>query len=243
METAIGKEIQDANQKLLEKRQRIQTAHLGQKIERIDYKAIGEKYVKQAREKGEIFIVPDEKEYGEKPKETSWPLQYCGVPKLYGECTLDNYQGNEKLVNELRKEKDNLVLRGNTGSGKTHLAIAILKMQALMDSRFVTVPDLLLKIRSSFNGGSETEDEIIREFSSIPVLVLDDLGAEKTSEFAITTLYIILDRRIRDCRKTIITTNLSQDEIENTFGARIASRLSCMENIKINMPDHRKKRN
>jgi len=187
--------------------------------------------------------VPEEKEYREKSKETSWPFQYCGVPKLYSGCTLDNYNGNEKLVNELKKEKENIVLRGNTGSGKTHLAIAILTMQTLMDSRFVTVPDLLLKIRSSFNGGPETEDEIIREFSSIPVLILDDLGAEKTSEFAITTLYIILDRRIRDCRKTIITTNLSQEEIESTFGARIASRLSCMENIKINMPDYRKKRN
>jgi DNA replication protein DnaC len=243
METTPAKEIMEANQRLLKKRETLnQTENRGQKIERIDYKAIGEKYAKQAREKGEIFIVPDEKEYGEKPKETSWPLQYCGVPKLYGECTLDNYHGNEKLVNELRMEKDNIVLRGNTGSGKTHLAIAMLKMQALMDSRFVTVPDLLLKIRSSFNGGLETEDEIIREFSSMPVLVLDDLGAEKTSEFAITTLYIILDRRIRDCRKTIITTNLSKEEIENTFGARIASRLSCMENIKINMPDYRKNR-
>lgn len=185
--------------------------------------------------------MPEEKEYGKKI-ESSWPLQSCGVPKLYGDCALDNYHGNENLVNELRKEKENLVLRGNTGSGKTHLAIALLKMQALRDSRFVTVPDLLLKIRSSFNGGAETEGEIIKEFSSIPVLVLDDLGAEKTSEFAITTLYIILDRRIRDCRKTIITTNLSQGEIEQTFGARIASRLSCMENIKINMPDYRKKR-
>jgi len=219
-----------------------QMGNRGQKIECIDYKAIGEKYAKQAREKGEIFIVPEEKEYGQKPIETSWPLRYCGVPKLYGGCTLDNYLGNEKLVNELKKEKDNLVLRGNTGTGKTHLAIAILKMQPSIDLRFVTVPDLLLKIRSSFNGGPETEDEIIREYSSIPVLVLDDLGAEKTSEFAITTLYIILDRRIRDCRKTIITTNLSQNEIEEVFGSRIASRLSCMENIRINMPDYRKKR-
>lgn len=221
---------------------KVTEAH-GQKIERIDYIAIGEKYAKKARENGEIFIVPEEKEYGQKSQDASWPLQHCGVPRLYGGCTLDNYHGNENLVNELRKGKMNIVLRGNTGSGKTHLAIAILKIQASNNSRFVTVPDLLLKIRSSFNGGPETEDEIIREFSSIPILVLDDLGAEKTSEFAITTLYIILDRRIRDCRKTIITTNLSQVDIEEVFGSRIASRLASMENIKINMPDYRKKRN
>ena len=91
-------------------------------------------------------------------------------------------------------------------------------------------------------GGAESEDEIISRYSEIPVLVLDDLGAEKVSEFAITTLYIILDRRIRECRKTIITTNLSKEEIDATFGARIASRLGGMENIKINMPDYRKNR-
>jgi DNA replication protein DnaC len=108
------------------------------------------------------------------------------------------------------------------------------------DALFITVPDLLLKIRASFNGEGTTEDAIIREYAEIPLLMLDDMGAEKSTEFSITTLYIILDRRIRDCRRTIITTNLSKEEIEKTFGARIASRLAGMENIKINMPDRRR---
>jgi DNA replication protein DnaC len=73
-------------------------------------------------------------------------------------------------------------------------------------------------------------------------LCLDDLGAEKTTEYAITTLYLIIDRRIRNEMQTIITTNLSLDEIEATLGARIASRLAEMKIIKINMPDYRKKR-
>jgi len=62
METAISKEVLEANQKLLKKREMLnQMGNRGQKIECIDYKAIGEKYAKQAREKGEIFIVPEEK--------------------------------------------------------------------------------------------------------------------------------------------------------------------------------------
>jgi len=73
-------------------------------------------------------------------------------------------------------------------------------------------------------------------------LIIDDLGAEKSTEFSITTLYIILDRRIRELKTTIITTNLSMSQIEEHLGARIASRLSEMKNIKINMPDHRKRR-
>jgi len=185
-----------------------------------------------------------EREYGEKPEpepEKSWSGRWIGIPRLYADCTLDTYQGNDELVDDLREcRADGIVLRGATGCGKTHLAIAMTRGNA--HARFVTVPDLLLRIRDSFNGGAESEREIITEYSEIPVLVLDDLGAEKTSEYSITTLYIILDRRIRDCRRTIITTNLTQDQIEETFGARIASRLAGMENIKINMPDRRKAR-
>ena len=187
-----------------------------------------------------------EEDDSDKQKSVHWPLKYAGVSKLYAGCTFNTYKGNAKLVTdliEIAKTDNSLILRGNTGCGKTHLAVAMIENKNYHDVRFITVPDLLLKIRSSFNNPSGVnEDEIIREYSEIPILVLDDLGAEKTSEFAITTLYIILDRRIRDCRKTIITTNLSKEEIEATFGARIASRLAGMENIKINMPDNRKKR-
>ena len=178
-------------------------------------------------------------------QQKAWHLKYSGVPKLFSECTFDNYLGNDKLVADLTTiagSNQHVVLRGNTGCGKTHLAVAMIQGRNTLETRFITVPDLLLKIRASFHDGSESEDEIIRKYSEIPILVLDDLGAEKVSEFAITTLYIILDRRIRECRKTIITTNLSKEEIDETFGARIASRLSGMENIKINMPDYRKNR-
>jgi DNA replication protein DnaC len=216
----------------------------GQLIESIDFNAVADRCIKKAKESGHVYIIPDEKTYGDKPIEESWFGKYNGVSKLYKDCSFESYIGNDKLISDLKeisKTDKSVILRGPTGCGKTHLAISIIKKQC-GNSIFITVPDLLLKIRSSFNGGAETEDGIIAEYSSVPVLVLDDLGAEKTSEYSITTLYIILDRRIRECRQTIITTNLTQQEIEKTFGARIASRLSGMENIKINMPDYRKKR-
>ena len=135
-----------------------------------------------------------------------------------------------------------IVLRGETGCGKTHLAVALI--QHAGHGYFTTVPELLLRIRSTFNEGllRETEADVIDDICRHDLLVLDDLGAEKTTEYAITTLYIIIDRRIRDAKRTIITTNLSLKEIEEKLDARIASRLSGMQNIKINMPDYRKKR-
>jgi DNA replication protein DnaC len=76
-----------------------------------------------------------------------------------------------------------------------------------------------------------------------PFLVLDDLGAEKDSEHALTTLYLIIDRRNRDELPTVVTTNYTPDEIESRLGARIASRLADMKTISLmKICDYRKRR-
>lgn len=190
-------------------------------------------------------------------------LKRFGIPTKYISSSFETFTGNEKLVNDCRAYKNGgLVLYGNTGCGKTHLAVSIMRnrykinltelinMEWKRDYGYMTesqifkpVPDLLLKIRGAFKeGAEESEQQIIDKYSKVPLLVLDDLGSEKTSEYSITTLYIIIDRRDRELMPTIITTNLTPKEIEEKLGARIASRLSGMKNIKINMPDYRKKR-
>ena len=108
---------------------------------------------------------------------------------------------------------------------------------------FVTVPELLFEIRQTFKDDSfESEKSIVDKYSGVSLLVLDDLGAEKTTEWAESTLYLIIDRRNRDEKWTIVTSNLTLPEIEQTLGARIASRLSDMKVVNIKLPDYRKKR-
>jgi len=168
-----------------------------------------------------------------------------GLSKKHHGKTFDNFTGNERLVSDLKDLSvgpESVVLTGNTGCGKTHLAVAMMQECRADHQVFITVPELLLEIRSAFNGGRETEAEIIKRYSDARLLVLDDLGAEQDTAYAITTMYLIIDRRNREERKTIITTNLKMDEIEKVMGARIASRLSEMKIIKIVMPDYRKKR-
>jgi DNA replication protein DnaC len=244
-------DLVEANKRLLQKRETLKaTEHPGQQIENIDFMAVADRC--RALSNDTTFTVV------ETPKEPEKPM-ICiiDIPHAYRECCFDNYKGNDKLIKDLQNiipTLDGLVLRGNTGCGKTHLALAIAKQIPTRDRQqcgwswtpgtvFTTAPELLLKIRSAFrDDAKESEEQLINYYSGCELLILDDLGSEKTSEFAVTTLYVIIDRRIRDCRKTIITTNMSQQEIEQTFGARIASRLSGMVNIKINMPDYRKKR-
>ncbi|MBW2647105.1 MAG: ATP-binding protein, partial [Deltaproteobacteria bacterium] len=171
----------------------------------------------------------------------------CNIPRKYIHCAFEGFQGNDKLIKTCQEYRGGgLVLSGNTGCGKTFLSIAFLREYVKRGKAkpwFVTVPDLLLEIRSSFRDEADrSEADIVDEYSTIPFLVLDDLGSEKTTEFTITTLYIILDRRDREMLDTIITTNLTLAEISEKLSARIASRLAGMRNIKINMPDYRKLR-
>jgi DNA replication protein DnaC len=225
------------------------------RIENIDFQEIADRCMASSRNvENNIYKFTSEFQEKKNNPEKSCGFVY-GIPKAYVNCSFDNFQGNEKLISDLKQinHEDGIVLRGNTGCGKTHLAIAIakaiptewhsIKGDVVPGAVFTTTPELLLKIRSSFREDSkESEENLINYYSGGDLLILDDLGSEKTTDFAITTLYIIIDRRIRECRQTIITTNLSQEEIEKVFGARISSRLAGMVNIKINMPDYRKKR-
>lgn len=235
------------------------TENHGRQTENIDpfFTEILERVTKRSKENPVDEIIEAQEKAEIKKKDSTGVISE--LPFAYHQCSFDNYIGNDRLVSDLKKlteTDESIVLRGNTGCGKTHLAIAIgkeIKTEYRSGNNyweiynpgsvFTTAPELLLKIRSSFReGAQETEEQIISEYSKVQLLILDDIGSEKISEFAIATFYIILDRRIRNLKRTIITTNLSQKEIEEVFGARIASRLASMTNIKINMPDYRKKR-
>lgn len=158
------------------------------------------------------------------PEELCQALQSVGIPKRYLTATVKR---PESLT-------DSLYLTGPRGTGKTHMAAAMIREIMLSKSpqrntsiEWASAVDLLLKIRGSFQGGSDvSEEEIIDTYSICNLLVLDDLGAEKTTEWSLQTLYTIIDRRYREERQTIITSNLSLDELADKLDDRIASRLS-----------------
>lgn len=200
----------------------------------------------ECQESGLIIFPGTEEREERKPVSI---LGACGVDKKYRGCTFGNFQGGARLTKDLKRlaaEGKSVLLSGGTGCGKTHLAVAMMVefLKSNHDALFVTLPDLLLEIRSSFSEKSgTTEKGLVEWFSTKQLLVLDDVGAEKPSEFTVATLFLILDRRIRQERQTIITTNLqAMRDIEEHAGARIVSRISEMEFIKVNMPDYRKVR-
>ncbi len=124
-----------------------------------------------------------------------------------------------------------LIIEGPIGSGKSFLlgCIANDLIKRNIEIKYIVYTDLLQEIRDSYeDSNGESELKLISSVQEIPVLLIDDLGTEKASEFASNILYQIIDKRYREERPIILSTNFSIQELQERFsimGERIFQRL------------------
>lgn len=141
----------------------------------------------------------------------------------------------------------NLWFYGPVGGGKTGLAWSIVRrlIDSEVKARFVHFPDLLDRMRESFNHDRPTHEAMYS--GSVPVLAVDDVGAERSTPWAIEQLLLLVDRRHHRLLPTIFTSNYEPDDLaerlssdDRTTGDRIVSRM--MEGAvqhRINVSDRR----
>ena len=115
----------------------------------------------------------------------------------------------------------NLILRGPVGTGKTWLACAATRRMYVEDEATVAVTTAAEMLTRLHPGGDATPGTFIKP----DYLLLDDIGPEKPTEWALEQLQAVIDGRSKQERATIVTTNMSSAEFEATYGARIADRL------------------
>lgn len=124
---------------------------------------------------------------------------------------------------------ESLLIWGDPGNGKTMLVAAVhnhLKQQG-KTVVFITMPELLGKIKATFNRNNiESEEQIMKGLMACDLLIIDDLGAEKVSDWVQETIFRIIDGRVK-CKKPILaTSNLSIEQLDDKLGKRISDRLT-----------------
>jgi DNA replication protein DnaC len=117
---------------------------------------------------------------------------------------------------------------GDVGTGKTTLAMLVSRA-ALDAGRSVAIyslPRLLAEIRKTFDEGAQRSHlGLLERLAAVDLLHMDDVGAERTSDWVLEQLYSIVNARYEDERAMIITTNLDHAELREQIGERTVSRL------------------
>lgn len=159
---------------------------------------------------------------------------------------------SERLVNEI--EKNGLILIGNNGVGKTHLACSIANKLIENGTPVIygTLINLLAELRNSYDIDKNiSEMEIFKLYENVDLLIIDDLGKEKPSEWGLEKLFTIINSRYENNLPVIITTNYNQKSLmerlslngEIETAKSIISRLYEMcYLVKIDDIDHRIKK-
>ena len=172
---------------------------------------------------------------------------YCGVNRRYVNCSLENFDGQFPI-------KAPCFITGPVGTGKTHLAVGYFRQHIInrinsepengwymapqvtaQDGRVVRAVDLFKEIRDCFRENSEnTESQLLDDYGNTKLLVIDDLGTEKVTDFVEQTLYDIIDHRYAEELPIIITSNLSISKLAAHYknhGDRLASRICGMGEV------------
>ncbi|MFZ2493969.1 MAG: ATP-binding protein [Thermoanaerobaculia bacterium] len=172
------------------------------------------------------------------------------IPKRYRRCTLDSFREKSTVLKNAKSRVRNfvdlwpgtdqgkgLLLMGPCGSGKTHLAVAAL-LEIINSGKpgrviFSNFQDLIQEIQASFDSDEvPSKSQLLQPLLDCDLLVLDELGSQKPTQFIQDILYYVINSRYNEERVTIFTTNYldtpaeaKEESLSGRIGSRLRSRL------------------
>jgi DNA replication protein DnaC len=226
------------------------------------------------RVKAEITAAIEAERRALRQRENARIWQAAAVPNRFAAASFDTYPGNEANRDAVAKirtwatppdpqaedgeaawdtwyaeRRKSLFLWGPFGTGKTGLAVSALRewighFGGEQDCLFMTVPNLLDRIRSTYGPSTDsTERQVLESVKSVGLLVLDDLGAERVTDWVAEKLFTIINHRHDEDLETIFTSNLNIAELASHIGERTTWRIVEMcEVVHIDGPNLRDRR-
>lgn len=171
-------------------------------------------------------------------------LDNAGIARRFETCEFDNYQAiNQDAAKNLSScrryasswpERLNagtgLVMTGNCGTGKNHLAVSMAKSiirDHLANVEITDVMRLTRSVKSTWRHNAEmTEEDVIERFASLDLLIIDEVGVQFGSPTEMTILQEIINARYESILPTILISNLTFDQLKETIGERIVDRVT-----------------
>ena len=180
-------------------------------------------------------------------------LRGASIPARLAERSFDNYQAEiepqKKALERVRSYVDKpdgriLVLSGETGTGKTHLAIAAINHQLGQGTALYTTSNGIVRmVRQTWGkDADQTEADVYHGLSKVGMLVIDEIGAGYQSDGEQVVLNEVIDIRYRDMMPTILVTNLGGEAFGTLMGDRVIDRLhECGIWVAMKWPSHRRR--
>jgi len=164
-------------------------------------------------------------------KKSGLPARYYGATFAAAEIDDDNRDAYVSVMRFEVKPTGGLIISGPVGTGKTYAASCMVNLflDKLKWVTFGNVLDLLGRLRRSYSDAAQEEEwRILDELNKVPLLVIDDLGKEKVSEWVEQILYQVIDGRYRAEKPLIVTTNYDAETLAGRYpevGEALMSRL------------------
>lgn len=170
-------------------------------------------------------------------------FERSGIPERFRECSFTNYRAMDRdqqknlaacsqyaaRFPELASKGTSLILFGNTGTGKTHLACAIARHIALEHHRtvlYTTAAKALREVKETYRKGSdESEGDAIRWFTRPKLLIIDEIGVQYGSDAENNILFEIVNDRYGALLPTMLVSNLAIQELTEYVGERVLDRM------------------
>lgn len=175
-------------------------------------------------------------------------MESCNLGKRFQNRTFKNFDRTKQteaydLCVKFAKrvcngETPSLILVGSVGTGKTHLAASIAHycIEQGIVTKFGNITDIFQSLKDAFT----TDEDILSEIKTVPLLILDDLGKEKSTEWTQETIYSIVNYRYEHMLPMVITTNCTMAELQDRLGSATLSRLMEMSDYaEMNGKDYR----
>lgn len=172
-------------------------------------------------------------------------IKMMNIQGLYHHASLDNCPKLPPQIVDLGKKwvkarnRPNLYIHGNTGSGKTYFATSLYRAMVEQNQNwmiFKRSDDLDSELLESIE--NKQEKTILMKYFEVPILFIDDLGVERPSDRVIRQYNSIIDKRVGESLLTVITSNLARKDL--FLGDRTLSRLEHFYNIEFPKKDIRK---